>query len=407
MGRHSTRIDSTAPTASPPSSPRKRKRDDVEATAELEVDITAPEPPSKKSLRRAKRTTLQPQGTVLAGSEDAVEPPTGAQVEGGQSVIPKRSDYGIWIGNLPWTASKATLRDFITGHCQIEDDMITRIHMPTPSKGALATSHPRQKPQNKGFAYIDLSSNDALKEVLALSEKLMDGRRVLIKDSKSFEGRPPIEQKDASGTDPVSGKPPNKRVFVGNLGFDITKEDVEEHLAQCGDLNELHIATFEDSGKCKGYAWVEFTELESAKRAVRGWIEKSESAEVADDVEDLQPVEDDVKPRKKPKARKWWTNKLHGRPLRIEYAEDKAVRYKKRFGKDRRAQVDQASDAAHSGGDDKLSPNYVTKEGQNKSRGRPPRKVDPRDIRPGAALSAAPRQSAAIAESKGTKIVFD
>ena len=407
MGRHSTRIDSTAPTASPPSSPRKRKRDDVEATAELEVDITAPEPPSKKSLRRARKTTLQPKGTVRTGSEDAVELPAVAQVEGEQPGVAKRSDYGIWIGNLPWTASKATLRDFIIGHCQIEDDMITRIHMPTPSKGALATPHPRQKPQNKGFAYVDLSSNDALKEVLALSEKLMDGRRVLIKDSKSFEGRPAVEQKDASGTDPVSGKPSNKRVFVGNLGFDITREDLEEHLAQCGDLDDLHIATFEDSGKCKGYAWVEFAELESAKRAVRGWIEKSESPEVADDEEDFQSVEDGAKPRKKPKARKWWINKLHGRPLRMEYAEDKAVRYKKRFGKDRQAQVDQAPDAAHSAGDNKDSPKYVSEGGEHKSKGRPPRKVDPRDIRPGAALSAAPRQSAAIAESKGTKIVFD
>ena len=407
MGRHSTRVDNTAPIASPPQSPRKRKRDDVEATAELEVDVTAPEPPSKKALRRAKKTTLQPRGTILTGSDDAVEPPAVAQVEGGQPVIPKRSDYGIWIGNLPWTASKATLRDFITGHCQIEDDMITRIHMPTPSKGALGTSHPRQKPQNKGFAYIDLSSNHALKEILALSEKLMDGRRVLIKDSNSFEGRPAVAQKDASGTDSISGKLPNKKVFVGNLGFDLTKEDLEEHLAQCGDIDDLHIATFEDSGKCKGYAWVEFAELESATRAVRGWIEKGESPDVADNEEDFQSVEDGTKPRKKPKARKWWVNKLHGRPLRMEYAEDKAVRYKKRFGKDRTASADQAPDAVQSAGDDEDSPKHVSKGGEHKSRGRPPRKVDPRDIRPGAALSAAPRRSAAIAESKGTKSVFD
>lgn len=407
MGRHSTRIDSIAPHASPPQSPRKRKRDDVGAAAELEVDVTAPEPPSKKSLRRSKKTTLQPKGTVPAESEDVVNPPAAAQIAEGQSVIPKRSDYGIWIGNLPWTASKATLRDFITGNCQIEDDMITRIHMPPPSKGTLATSHPRQKPQNKGFAYIDLSSNHALEEVLALSEKLMDGRRVLIKDSKSFEGRPAVEQKDASGIDPVSGKPPNKRVFVGNLGFDIRKEDLDEHLAQCGNIDDLHIATFEDSGKCKGYAWVEFAELESARSAVRGWIEKYESPDIPDDEEDIQPVGDGSKPRKKPKARKWWVNKLHGRPLRIEYAEDKAVRYKKRFGKDLQVQSDQAPDAAYSAGDDEHSPKYVSKGGEHKSRGKAARKVDSRDIRPGAALSAAPRQSAAITESKGTKIVFD
>ena len=37
---------------------------------------------------------------------------------------------------------------------------------------------------------------------------------------------------------------------------------------------------------------------------------------------------------RKIKMRKWWVNRLHGRTLKLEIAEDDQLRYKKRFKKD-------------------------------------------------------------------------
>lgn len=361
---------------------RKRKRDpDV---AELEVNINAPEPPSKKALRKAKKAKTVPTSAkddiVTAKSRTVKGEPVAADgkktpaIAAGSELVVKRSEYGIWIGNLPWSAMKLDVRTFITSNTDIQDDEITRMHMPSAREGAVGNNNGSTrvnapKFQNKGFAYIDFSHAAALSKALALSETLLCGRRVLIKDSKSFEGRPAISARDDTTRD-SNGKPPSKRIFIGNLGFDITEEDLRKHFARCGQVNNVHVATFEDSGKCKGYAWLEFEELNAAEAAMRGWVDFYEdddddqaAAEIEDDEiqkalhgnendDDSQTKDDEeeemkhhqaLKPlaktgtKKLKKPRKWWVNKLKGRPLRMEFAEGKEVRYKKRYGAGRKS----------------------------------------------------------------------
>lgn len=411
MGRHSTVIETTAeevPSITSSSPARKRKRDDT-ITAEIEVDITAPEPPSKKALRKAKKKESNAPTSAVAAPVIVSQPASGSD-QAPPTTAPKRSEYGIWIGNLPWTATKATIREFITNNTEITDGVITRLHMPTPSDWA--ATRQRIKPQNKGFAYIDFTTQAALDKALTLSEKLITGRRVLIKDSKSFEGRPEKSKEEESAL-VNSGKPPSKRIFVGNLGFDATKDTLQEHFARCGEIADVHVATFEDSGKCKGYAWVTFEELEAAEAAIRGWIDfeqraDNEDKDVDEDEENVEALIDDAKVKKKPRPRKWWVNKLHGRPLRMEFAEDSAIRYKKRYGKDGSARKDRP-DAEVS-----ISTPVAEVVTENTTNGprpsnpdrKPVRRVDARNIKPGAALAAAPRLTGSIVESKGKKITF-
>lgn len=40
------------------------------------------------------------------------------------------------------------------------------------------------------FAYVDFTSKEAMDKVISRSEEAFDGRRLLIKNAKSFEGRP-------------------------------------------------------------------------------------------------------------------------------------------------------------------------------------------------------------------------
>ena len=404
---------STSRSASPLPSSKKRKRQDV-TTEELEVDINAPEPPSKKALRKAKKakqTPIKPPSKVKATVD-----PSGSDDDKPEPSQPaKRSEYGIWIGNLPWSASKSDLRTFLTSDTNITDESITRIHMPPPKESA-ATSRSFVKPQNKGFAYVDFATQTALKEALALSESFLTGRRVLIKDSKSFEGRPEKvnEDQDAAAK---SGKPPSKRVFVGNLDFDTTKEDIQEHFSRCGDVQDVHIATFEDSGKCKGYGWVEFDTVEAGQAAVRGWVEIEQKGEGSNSEDEEQGTKGKSKTKKKPRPRKWYVNKIHGRPLRTEFAEAKEVRYKKRFGKKPTMEQEASanSDAKATGveGTVALPSNEEPSNGSGlrntKTRIkelRNPRKIDARNIRPGAALSAAPRLQASIVPSQGKKTIL-
>lgn len=401
-----------------PESSRKRKRD-IDVTEEIEINISAPEPPSKKALRKAKKGKV----TRSPDQEKSAAPAVKSGSELGQvkhEEPAKRSEYGIWIGNLPFTTTKADIIKFLTDNTDIAEDTITRLNMPPPTDSNKFGSMQRKKPQNKGFAYVDFSSAGALEEALGLSEKLLTGRRVLIKDSKSFEGRPE-KPKDGviEGSPSNLEKPPSKRIFVGNLAFDTSKEDLQEHFAPCGKVIDVHIATFEDSGKCKGYAWVEFEEVESGVSAMRGWVKYPTTAGSSSGSEDETialrngKASEDKQPSAVSKPRKWWVNRMKGAPLRMEFAEDKAVRYKKRFGKEStisKASVIDGEDAEDVDTGENQSPanDKVRKpRAEPSSKRQGSRKVDARTIKPGAALANAPRLTGAIVASKGTKKTFD
>lgn len=430
------RDTSPEPSNSPDSKKRKRsiKATDNDAE-ELEIDVNAPEPPSKAAARKAKKAKLKP---TKDGETASTEVDASNKAENGG-----RSLHGIWIGNLPFSTDKTLLRVFFTRQGGIPDEQITRVHMPAPRESGPPLPG-RTKPTNKGFAYVDFSTKETCEKAIAMSETLMSGRKVLIKDARSYEGRP---EKATATTDalevaasgdsrdtkapgakgPSSNKEPSKRVFVGNLGFDVSKDDLETHFAQAGEIEDVHMATFEDSGKCKGFAWVRFVELSSAEAAVKGFVFKEEPDSDAESAAESSASSDDndsdsgaeeKKPKKakkvkKQKKRKWFINRLLGRPLRCEFAEDAASRYKKRFGKTPTERTTAGGDGAITEVADGAAgkPEFKKRDrsGDAAARQEMRRKkhVDARTIRPGAALANAPRASGAIVEGKGKKISFD
>ncbi|CAE7013046.1 hypothetical protein PTT_10747 [Pyrenophora teres f. teres 0-1] len=400
--------DASEEAAAETETPKKRKREIL--PDELEIDVSLPEPASKKAARKAKKAKLNPTPTADADSAAKTEGEANEEKDTG-----KRSEYGVWIGNLPWSATKDSLRTFLCENSEIKSEQITRVHLPPPTKPA--NPNWTNKPLNKGFAYVDFSTELAMYTCIALTETKMDGRALLIKNAKSFEGRPDkpkTEQEDGGRGVKGAGKPghpPNKRVFVGNLSFDVTKEDLEYHYGQAGEVEHIHMATFEDSGKCKGYAWVTFNDVEAATCAVNGFVYKDPSAfKSKKDKHDSSDEADTKKPGKK---RKWLLNKIAGREVRCEFAEDATTRYNKRYGKEKPADAvdgvnpDRWKNFGNkgSGGDKRFGK-------QDKSGGKPDgrdfkRKVDPRTIRSGAAHANAPRASQAIVESQGKKTTFE
>lgn len=317
-------------------SPKSNKRKRETPNQELEIDLSLPEPPSKKALRKAKNKKNQESTSKYTAPNVDVKLPTSPTSPTTDFKNSRRSNFAIWIGNLPWHATKPHLRAFITAHApSISDSQITRIHMPIPDAPSHRMYRNGQKPSNKGFAYVDFDGPDALEAALKLTELEFEqsGRKVLVKNAASFAGRPVAgDSKNAEeGPDGSNGvqKPISKRVFVGNLAFDVTREDLEKHYTQCGRVVDVHVATFEDSGKCKGFAWVTFDTVEAGEAAARGYVWKEQSDEDSED-------EDEENKAKKRKPIKWWVNRLNGRDLRVEFAEDASFRYKKRFGSEAR-----------------------------------------------------------------------
>ncbi|KAK0461674.1 uncharacterized protein EV420DRAFT_121502 [Desarmillaria tabescens] len=196
----------------------------------------------------------------------------------------------IWVGNLSYKTTSDALRTFFEGVGEI-----TRIHMPTKP-----SAKPGVKGENRGFAYVDFATSEAKTAAIGLSEKHLIGRKLLIKDGDDFAGRPSVpavedskllvggktHSKSAQKILRAQKQPPAPTLFLGNLGFDTTndsirqlfeghrnlkekdKADIEAQEAKDPWIRKIRMGTFEDSGACKGFAFVDFSSIENATAAL-------------------------------------------------------------------------------------------------------------------------------------------
>jgi RNA recognition motif-containing protein len=59
------------------------------------------------------------------------------------------------------------------------------------------------------------------------------------------------------------------RLFIGNLPYDVTEAELRAHFAAVGLLASLALPTDRDTGRPRGFAFVEFSERADAEAAIR------------------------------------------------------------------------------------------------------------------------------------------
>lgn len=350
---------------------KKRKAED-----EIEIDLSQTIPLSKKQkrlLRRGKITleelnakfNLDP-SSVDEFHKEVAEKERGKDGESKDSAKESESSVkdsrknGVWIGNLSFDTTKEDITRFIVGKTkgtdvEITEEDLVRVNMP------LAKNDGKQI-KNKGFCYVDFKTQEQVEAAVKLSESQLNGRNLLIKNSKSYEGRP-----DKTDLVSMSKNPPSRILFVGNLSFDTTDDLLRKHFQHCGEIVKIRMATFQDSGKCKGFAFVDFKNEEGATNALK---DKS-------------------------------CRKIAGRPLRMEFGEDRSKR-----------QVRKRPDAAPKKSFDLPNHDAVSRppreeKSYNEKKPRQRNYVESNNrVKSSIALKTAQRASAAIVPSQGKKITF-
>ena len=66
----------------------------------------------------------------------------------------------------------------------------------------------------------------------------------------------------------------SKKLYVGNLDYAITQDQLREHFAKAGTVVDAVIITDRDSGRGKGFGFVEMSTDEEAKKAIEMFNEK-------------------------------------------------------------------------------------------------------------------------------------
>jgi len=112
-----------------------------------------------------------------------------------------------------------------------------------------------------GVAIVEFDSKEAASKALEKDGEEFHGRQLKLSYAN--------EEKGGGGggnSGPTGAKPEGcNTVFIGNLNYQVTEEEVYEFFQQCGDIKQVRWP----QGEFKGYGWVEFTDTESPDNAIK------------------------------------------------------------------------------------------------------------------------------------------
>ena len=59
-----------------------------------------------------------------------------------------------------------------------------------------------------------------------------------------------------------------KRLYVGNLSYSSTEDDIREAFSQHGEVSSIHLVTDRDTGQPRGFGFVEMVDGDQAEQAI-------------------------------------------------------------------------------------------------------------------------------------------
>ena len=98
----------------------------------------------------------------------------------------------------------------------------------------------------------------------------------------------------------ISHKEPSVNIYVGNLAFTTTDHDLRQLFEPYGVVDEIRVITDRDTGRSKGFGFVEMPDSTTAQTAIAG-LQGKELAGRTLTVNEAKPRE----PRREPSRPRW------------------------------------------------------------------------------------------------------
>ncbi|KAJ2654917.1 nuclear localization sequence binding protein, partial [Coemansia sp. RSA 1200] len=162
--------------------------------------------------------------------------------EGGAKV------HSVFVGNLAFATTDESLA---TAFGAFGEVVAARVAM-QPNSG-----------RSRGFGYVDFESADAQQKAMEATDFEVDGRTVRM-DKTDGHARDSKHSAQRSG----GSSEPSKVLFIGNMSFRSTEDSVRQAFEECGTVVSVRIITDRETGRAKGYGYVEFDSVEAAASAM-------------------------------------------------------------------------------------------------------------------------------------------
>lgn len=158
----------------------------------------------------------------------------------------------IFVGNLSWNTDDDSLHGFFDAEFEV---------------AAANVQRHENSGRSKGWGLVTLANDvDTPKAIDFFNNKELDGRALIVRADRGATKRE-SKQNSSRDTKVAEQAGPSTKLFVGNLTWDTTSEDLEKNFADYGSLVSAEVMSKPD-GRSRGWGIVEFSTTEGAGNAL-------------------------------------------------------------------------------------------------------------------------------------------
>jgi len=156
----------------------------------------------------------------------------------------------IFVGNLSWA---------------VDNDRLSQEFADCGEVVSARVQLDRNTGKSRGFGYVTFATTEAADAAISLNgTKEVDGRTLNL-DKSTDVG--PNREKRAQAFGDVRGAP-SKVLFVGNLSWNTVEDTIWDAFSEYGEVSSVRLPTDRESGRPKGYGYIEFSAVDSAQKAL-------------------------------------------------------------------------------------------------------------------------------------------
>jgi len=158
----------------------------------------------------------------------------------------------LFVGSLDFSTTEDEIKEYFLQFGEIVTVTISKY----PDSG-----------RSRGFAFVTFQSATSVDQVQQARPHIMKGRKLETKRAtpKHLVGKP---ESQVSTTKIFIGPPEVRGKGHSGLSEEISDEDLETYFGQFGTIVKVQQMRWDDSGKKRGYGYVEFTEEDAVDKAV-------------------------------------------------------------------------------------------------------------------------------------------
>ncbi|KAJ5798063.1 uncharacterized protein N7503_007359 [Penicillium pulvis] len=233
---------------------KKEESDSDSSDSESESEAKAEKESSDSDSSDSESESEDSEDTAKASkkrkADDEVEAPAKKTKT---AEVPEGASANLFVGNLSWNVDEEWLQREFSEFGEVSCRVVTD----------------RESGRSRGFGYAEFAEiADAVKAFEAKKGAELDGRTINLDYAtarQNNQGGDRAQARASAYGDQTS--PASDTLFVGNLPFSATEDALRDVFAEQGSILGIRLPTDPESGRPKGFGYVQYSSVEEAQAA--------------------------------------------------------------------------------------------------------------------------------------------